>query len=181
MNNIEILYNILMNDDIVFSINDNLDILLIIIPELRFEIGFEHKHPHHHLDVWDHTLLALSMSEKNFDIRLSLLLHDIGKPFCFTEIDGIRHFTGHPVISKEITKEILVRLGFHPQMINEICFLVLKHDSLITKTEMKQNIELIKKLYEIQKCDALAHHPDKLEKRKKYLKRIKERIDSYKN
>ena len=32
------------------------------------------------------------------------------------------------------------------------------------------------KLFEIQRCDALAHHPDKLEKRKKYLDEIYNKI-----
>lgn len=45
------IYNILMNDDIAQSINDNLDYLLKVIPELKFMVGFEHKHPRHHLDV----------------------------------------------------------------------------------------------------------------------------------
>ena len=53
-------------------------------------IGFEHKHPHHHLDVWNHTLLALSYSPKDFDIRLVLLLHDIGKPHSYQD-EEIRH------------------------------------------------------------------------------------------
>lgn len=45
------LYNILMADDIVKSVNENLDYLLQTIPEIKYMIGFDHKHPHHHLDV----------------------------------------------------------------------------------------------------------------------------------
>ena len=180
MNSIEILYNILMNDDVVISINDNLNILLKIIPELKFEIGFEHKHPHHHLDVWDHTLLALSMSEKDFIIRLSLLLHDIGKPFCYTEIDDIRHFTNHQIVSEKITRDILKRLNFDDDLVETICYLVLSHDSLIRDSDIKNNIDIAIKLYKIQRCDALAHSPDKLEKRIKYLNKVKEKINSNK-
>ena len=79
------LQEILLTDDIVKSINDNMDDLLLIIPEIKNMIGFEHNHPHHHLDVWNHTLLALSLSENDFDIRLCLLLHDIGKPFSYQD------------------------------------------------------------------------------------------------
>ena len=75
-------------------------------------IGFEHNHPHHHLDVWNHTLYALSLSENNFDIRLSLLLHDIGKPFSYQD-DEIRHFHNHPYVSFIMSKSILSRLGFN--------------------------------------------------------------------
>ena len=63
--------------------------LMKLMPELKFMKGFDHKHPHHHLDVWKHTLLALSKAPNNFDIRLSLLLHDIGKPHSYQNDGGI--------------------------------------------------------------------------------------------
>lgn len=57
----EKIYNILMSDNIVQSINNNLNYLFNIIPELKYMVGFEHKHHHHHLDVWNHTLYVLSL------------------------------------------------------------------------------------------------------------------------
>ena len=42
--------------------------------------------------------------------------------------------------------------------------------------EIDNDLEFILKRYEVQRCDALAHHPDKLEKRKQYLKDTKELI-----
>ena len=120
MNNQEVIQKILMSDDVIQSINDNIDILLQIIPELNDMIGFAHNHPHHHLDVWNHTLLALSLSELNFDIRLCLLLHDIGKPHSYQN-GYIRHFKGHPLKSSIISKDILTRLGYDEEYINEMC------------------------------------------------------------
>lgn len=169
-NRIQTLYNILINDNIKESINLNLNYLLELIPEIRHMIGFEHKHPHHHLDVWEHTLEALSISENDFDVRLSLLLHDIGKPFSYIEKGGIRHFYGHPVVSSEMSRNILSRLGFIDEYIDKICYLIKKHDTSISEREIKSsNYNLIYTRYLIQKSDALAHHPDKLDKRKKYL------------
>lgn len=138
-------------------------------------IGFEHKH-HHHLDVWEHTLYALSMSNKDFDLRLSLLLHDIGKPFCFSEVDGIRHFHNHPYVSSEMAKTILTRLGFNDKYINKICYLIRFHDTPITKKDIDNNYDLIFTRYLMQEFDALAHNPNKLEKRKKYLESTKKLI-----
>lgn len=180
MNNIEILYNILMSEDVVTNINNNLDILLEIVPELHNEIGFEHKHPHHHLDVWNHTLLALSNSKKDFIVRLALLFHDIGKPFSYTEEHDIRHFNGHQIVSEKITREILKRLNFDNDLIGTISYLVLSHDTPIKDSDLKNNIDISIKLYEIQRCDALAHNPEKLEKRINYLNKVREKIKSYK-
>ena len=173
MNSINELKNILLQDDVVESINNNIDLLFSMIPELRYMVGFDQKHPHHHLDVWEHTLLALSISENDFDIRLSLLLHDIGKPFSYQD-EEIRHFRYHAHVSKIISYDVLKRIGFDDFFIDKICYLIEKHDTTITEEDVEKNYELEYKRYEIQICDALAHNPEKLEKRIKYLFKTKE-------
>ena len=169
---------LLTSDDVVDSIKSNLDELLEIIPELKAMIGFVHKHPHHHLDVFEHTLLALSKSENDFEVRLVLLLHDIGKPHCY--IDGeVRNFKGHPKVSKEISLNILKRLIYTDKFIEEICYLIEKHDDIIIREDIENNYDLAYKRYLVQECDALAHHPDKLDKRIKYLEKTKTKFKEY--
>lgn len=165
------LETILSSNNIVESIQTNMDELLTIIPEIKDMIGFEHKHPHHHLDVWEHTLLALSLSENILEIRLVLLLHDIGKPHCFIEGE-IRNFRGHPKVSSIISRNILLRLGYQEDFINEVCYLIEHHDTPISNEVINNHYDLAYKQYLVQKCDALAHHPDKLEKRKSYIEKI---------
>ena len=165
------LISILLTDDVEESINDNIDYLLNIIPEIKEMIGFDQNHPHHHLDVWNHTLLALSLSEFDLDVRIALLLHDIGKPYSYQD-DEVRHFYNHANKSADISNIVLKRLGFNDKYINYICLLIKHHDLKITEEEIKDNYDFSLKLYNVQKCDALAHHPDKLEKRKIYLDEI---------
>jgi tRNA nucleotidyltransferase (CCA-adding enzyme) len=167
--------DILMSDDVEKSINENLDYLLSIIPELKPMMGFEQKHPHHHLDVWNHTLLALSLSDKDFDIRLSLLLHDIGKPLSYQEGE-VRHYKGHPKMSSKIARKILKRLNYDENYIEYICFLIKEHDSPINDKLIESDYDLCLKLYEIQRCDVLAHNPDKIEKSKIYLNKIDKKL-----
>ena len=169
------LYDILLAEDVVLAIKNNMDYLLDIIPELKYMMGFDHKHPHHHLDVWNHTLYALSLSKPDFEVRIALLLHDIGKPFSYQEGD-VRHFKNHPEVSMKMTEDILRRLGFNRNYIKKICYLVKNHDNPITDDQINDDYDLVLKLYDVQYCDALAHHPDKLEKRKKYLDSIKKKI-----
>lgn len=45
------LYDILMSDNIVLEINNNLEYILNLIPKIKTMIGFDHKHPHHHLEM----------------------------------------------------------------------------------------------------------------------------------
>lgn len=176
----ERLYEILMSDDVITSIKNNYDELLSIIPEIAFMKGFKHNHPYHHLDVWEHTLYALSFSSKNYEERLALLLHDIGKPFtCTTSNDGVRHFKGHPDKSFEMTLIILLRLGYDGEFIDRICYLVRYHDERINEEDLNIDYELLMERYEVQYCDSLAHNPDILYKKEKYLDKTKNMIDEH--
>lgn len=170
------LEEILTSNNVLESIYDNLDELLELIPELKSMIKFDHKNPHHHLDVWMHTLYALSLSENDFEIRLCLLLHDIGKPFSYEEDEkGIRHYTGHPLKSYEIAKNILERFNYNQDFKEEVCYLILKHDTPILQKDL-ENYELCVKRYKIQVCDSLAHNPVEIKKRVVYLNKIKKMI-----
>ncbi len=171
------LKEILTSNNIVESINNNMDYLLVLIPELKSIIKFPHKNPRHHLDVWNHTLYALSFSENDFEIRLCLLLHDIGKPFSYQDDEGnIRHFYGHPLKSAMIAKEILDRFDYDEDFKEEVYYLILKHDTPITEDDIKNNPELSRKRYKIQVCDSLAHNPSDIKRRTKYLSKIKSMI-----
>jgi len=175
--NRSILKDILLQEDVVTSVENNLDILLEMITEIGDMIGFEHNHPHHHLDVWNHTLLALSRAPKDFEIRLVLLLHDIGKPHSYQD-EEIRHFHNHALVSYQLSKDILARLNFSKDEIKEMCYLIKEHDSPISIDDIESNVELAKKRFKVQFCDALAHHPLKLEKRIKYLININEKVNN---
>ena len=171
----EQLYSILMSNDVVSSIRKNQDKLLEIIPEIKNIIGFKHNNPHHHLDVYEHTLLALSMSYKNFLERLVLLLHDIGKPFSYQD-DIVRHFKDHPDVSSKMSYDILTKLGYKEDFINEVCYLIKYHDTPIKDEDISSNYDLAYKRYLIQIKDALAHNPNKLDKRISYLKDIANKL-----
>jgi len=174
------LEQILLSDNVVESINNNLEELTIILPEIRFMIGFEHKNKNHHLDVWNHTLLALSLSKKDYIVRLTLLLHDIGKPFSYQE--GIeRHFKNHEIASARISYNILKRLNYDDQFIEKILYLIKTHDYTIKKEEIENDYETSVLKYQVQYCDVYAHHPDMLERRIQYLNRIEKELNKKNN
>ena len=171
------LEEILLVDDVVKSVNDNLDIILDYIPEIRFMLKFDQKNPNHHLDVWNHTLYALSLSDNDFDVRVALLFHDIGKPFSYQDVEHsnglVRHFKNHPSVSSKLTNIILNRLNMYDEeWIEYICELIRCHDSPITEKMIKE-LTYTEKLYKIQYCDAMAHNPLKLERRIEYLEKTK--------
>lgn len=171
----EELENIIMENPIYYL---DKNMLFTIIPELKVCDGFDHKHPHHCYDVWEHIKLAMQKSKPDLQIRLALLLHDIGKPHSYQEDGEVRHFHGHPQVSASMSQQILARLGYSEKEVEEICYLVENHDNIINIDNVnKNNIELIKKLLHIQYCDTYAHDPKYIGKRIMKLNEIKEKID----
>ena len=154
------------------------DTILEYIPELKYMIGFEHKHPHHHLDVWEHTLLVLKNLNDSNDLELKMagLLHDVGKPFSHQD-EEVRHFHHHPEVSNKMSIEILKRLEYPEEFIKNVSYLVLKHDTIIDPNNLDNSYEMIKKLLLLQYADAKAHHPDKIEKRTIFLDAISQQLD----
>lgn len=146
-----------------------------IIPELKNEDGFDQKNSWHIYDVWTHTEVALSNSNYDFEERLALLLHDIGKPFSYQDDGEVRHFKGHAEKSAEISKEILQRLGYNEIIIKRIIFLIKNHSTIIDLSNVnKDNIELYQKLLNVQYCDTRAYNPEKIEP-------VIQRLDETKN
>lgn len=68
-------------------------------------VGFDQRNGHHCYDVWEHTLHAMEKVKPEPELRLTMLLHDIGKPNCFT-VDGLGcgHFYGHPAESARMAE-----------------------------------------------------------------------------
>lgn len=171
------LEEILSGDNVVDSIKNNIDVLVELVPEIKFMFNFPHNHPHHHLDVWNHTLLSLSNSVDDFEVRLALLLHDIGKPFSYQD-EEVRHFRGHPHVSSIMSRDILKRLDYDYIFIDRICYLVENHDNPISEIDVENDYDINYKRYLIQECDCLAHNPEKLTKRVKYLEKVKKYFNS---
>ncbi len=173
----ELLEKIFAGDNVVDGINNNIDALTMLIPEIKFSMGFEHKHPHHHLDVWNHTLEVLkNLNTKDFELNMAALLHDIGKPFSYQD-EEVRHFHGHPQASSKMAEQILTRLGYDQQVKDRIIYLVETHDTIIDPKNLDNKFELVEKRLQLQYADAKSHHPDKVDKRIKALDQIKKQLD----
>lgn len=177
----QMIKGILLSEDIKTELENKKQIIFEIIPELEAEDGFEHKHPHHCYDVWQHTTVALQNSKPDLQIRMALLLHDIGKPHCYQEDNGIRHFYGHANVSEKMSEKILKGLRFNEKEAQDICYLVKEHDTIIDVNNLdNMNLDMVDKLLHIQYCDAYAHAPQHIEKRVKKLDEIKEQIEQHK-
>ena len=86
-------------------------LLTQVIPELLPCVGFAQHNPHHRYDVFTHIAYVVESVPAVLELRWAALLHDVGKPACFTQdAEGKGHFLGHAKISLEMADEILLRL-----------------------------------------------------------------------
>ena len=149
-------------------LRDYIDVVAVFLPELGRCVGFEQNTKYHCYDVFEHTLQALSICEDDDLLtRLGILLHDIGKPLCYTEDEQGGHFKGHAPEGVEITKEVLSRLRFDNETIRRMELLVEWHDIPLSaeKKRVKRLMQRLSdadilRLLEIKRCDRLAHAPD---------------------
>lgn len=100
----------------------------VFLPEILNTIGFEQRNPYHDKDVFNHIMEVLDNIEPILNLRLSALLHDIEKPKCFTVSENGRgHFYGHHIESSKTARNILNRLKYSNEIIDDVCILIRYH------------------------------------------------------
>lgn len=141
------------------------DVIATIIPEMEPCIGFDQNNRFHEYTVYDHIAHAVA-NYTGIDtvVNVSLLLHDIGKPCCYTVDEKGGHFYGHGVSSRDITEKVLTKLRFDNKTKSDILELVLYHDAVIEPTPKTVRRWLNKigerqfsRLLDIRMADILAH------------------------
>ena len=137
------------------------DVLAIPIPELRPMFGFAQHNPHHDRDVWQHTIAVVEHIPPEPVLRWAALLHDVGKPPCFSLADdGVGHFYGHAAKSTELADAILMRLRMDTAGRTRITQLIRYHDlpiapeaKPIRRLMNKLGVETVRQLFELHIAD----------------------------
>ena len=105
------------------------EVLAEIIPEIRPMIGYDQQNHHHSYDLWEHTVRGVEGVPADPVLRLTMLLHDTGKPLVrTTDESGEGHYKGHPKVSEEIARRTAEALHLDNAFRDRLCTLVLHHD-----------------------------------------------------
>ncbi len=136
-------------------------ILTQVLPELTPCIGFQQHTPHHIYDVFTHTAHVVAATPPTLALRWAALLHDIGKPTCFTlDEQGQGHFLGHAKVSAQMANDVLLRLKAPTKLRQQVVFLITQHmtplkpDKKLLRRRLGQyGEEGVRALLDLQKAD----------------------------
>jgi len=127
-------------------------LLKIILPELYHKNHFKDGGDHHKETPFEHTLNCFKEAHKVTDnvlLKLTCLLHDIGKGKTRTEENKEIHFYEHETIGCDIVREFMSRLKYSNEEIKYVTTLIRKHMwSYKDKKRKKSYIKHFKSLEE---------------------------------
>lgn len=135
-----------------------------ILPEFDRCMETEQNTPHHCYNVGEHTLQSLLNIRADKVLRLTMLLHDFGKPLVKrTDENGRDHFKTHGPEGEKMAVSILRRLKMDNDTIRKVRSLIKWHDYrpkgeavLVRKAASLIGEELFPLYLEVQKADILA-------------------------
>ncbi|MDR0949593.1 MAG: HD domain-containing protein [Lachnospiraceae bacterium] len=138
----------------------------IFFPQWDQAMNTPQNHIHHRFGVGEHILEAMRVSKPTKEVRLALLLHDIGKPASMTiASDQTTHFKGHEDISAKMAQSILRNFRYDNQTIHTVCRLIAYHDyckgvtitpAFIRKMVYRVGVTDIPDLFSVMEADIMA-------------------------
>ena len=143
------------------------EVIGVFLPEVLPSVGFEQHNPHHCYTVWEHLVRSAAAVPPEPVLRWAMLLHDIGKPACFTrDAAGVGHFYDHAEKSAQMVRGILRCLRFDRRSAERIELLVRIHDRdlvctrrSVTRALGKLGPEVLAQLLAVKRADNLAQAP----------------------
>ena len=146
---------------------DYREVIAVFIPELRESFDFRQNNPHHFLDVYGHICLSVENVRPQWQMRLTMLLHDIGKSLAKTTDDnGVDHFKGHQKISADLAAPILKRFKISNELYDRVMLIIPIHDIHIgiKKKNIKKWLNRlgeqgVRDLIEVKRADKLGQNP----------------------
>lgn len=167
-----VLEKILTADNVVVAINQNIDMLLEEVPELKYVINYK-KRGREKLDLWSLTLLSLYNSFNDLSVRMTLLFKNLG----IVLMNDMNKNSNE--IASAATTDILKRCEYNDDFVDEVSFLVRNCNREIEDSLIEENFSLAEKLYKIQRACAMGVLSN--DTNKNYLSGVKHKIKKKEN
>lgn len=145
----------------------DLGITAVVLPEYDRIRGVSQHTPNHIYDVEEHTLRAMMNIVPDKVLRLTMLMHDFGKPDVKKVVEGSREiFYKHPEVSAAYAEKIMRRLKFDNDTRTKVVRLVkwhgLKYDASEVSVRRALNRvgqDIFEDFIRVQHADIEAKNP----------------------
>jgi len=138
-------------------------LLEFISKEMKETYKFDQNTPYHAYDLYEHTIISVENISPKLYLRLTMLLHDLGKlKTKTTDEKGISHFKEHTKYSIEIAERMLRELKYDNSTIEKVLILIKYHDcTLNSRVAVKRMLnkigeDLFRDLLMVKKADMIA-------------------------
>ena len=120
---------------------------------------YDQNNPNHQYDLLEHTIEVMEglpkekyLPEDYQTLKTAAFFHDVGKPEVAKEKDGKTVYYRHAEKSKEISVDILQKMGYTESEIDRILFFVQHHDDFINVSTIDdKTVEKVSKILEKMK------------------------------
>lgn len=146
------------------------EILPLIIKNIEIIYDFDQNNKHHSYNLYDHTLISIKNINADLCLRLTMLLHDIGKTDTkTTDKNGVSHYYNHPKYSAQRAEAVLKDLKYDNKTVQKVVTLIKYHDEDVsTKVKIKKLLNKIgtenfEELISVKKADLYAKNNEYIE------------------
>ena len=146
-----------------FRLMQTSGLLKEIMPELEATVGVDQPGPYHKYDVFEHTLHAIDAAPPKLAVRMAALFHDITKPKHRRLVEKGATFYGHEISGARVAKQVLSRLRYSKDFIDDVVTLVERHmfttavsDKGMRRLVKKVGVDLIFDLLDLRRADVEA-------------------------
>lgn len=165
------LSKLLCGKNVLNVLDEFRQVIGVIIPQLIPSFNCAQNTPWHTYTVYEHIIHSVDFAPRDPVIRLTMLLHDIGKPSVKrTDENGRDHFKTHADEGEEIAAEVLSKLKVSNNIYNKVTTLIKYHQSVENVNDVKIKHwfnkigeEYTLSLFDVRIADLKAHNLGKKE------------------
>ena len=165
------LSKLLCRKNVLNVLDEFRQVIGVIIPQLIPSFNCAQKTPWHTYTVYEHIIHSVDFAPRDPVIRLTMLLHDIGKPSVkLTDENGRDHFKTHADAGEKIAAEVLSKLKVSNNIYNKVTTLIKYHQSVENVNDVKIKHwfnkigeEYTLSLFDVRIADLKAHNLGKKE------------------
>lgn len=165
------LSKLLCGKNVLNVLDEFRQVIGVIIPQLIPSFNCAQNTPWHTYTVYEHIIHSVDFAPCDPVIRLTMLLHDIGKPSVKrTDENGRDHFKTHADAGEKIAAEVLSELKVSNNIYNKVTTLIKYHQSVENVNDVKIKHwfnkigeEYTLSLFDVRIADLKAHNLGKKE------------------